>query len=213
MSGKIWNVIAVAVVLAGGCWLPPASAQAQNAPASATPRVVLYDEDRDDPEGRQYVGSVVWRTESVKAIGNQSADIAVRADIDIPDRKLKMKMLFRHNTDASLPASHTVELSFVLLPDFAGSGISDAPGLLMRSSQEAPATPLAGISVKVTDRFFMVGLSNVDADRSGNIQLLKERSWFDVPLVYADKRRAIVVIEKGEPGERAFRDAFAVWGQ
>jgi len=46
-----------------------------------------------------------------------------------------------------------------------------------------------------------------------NLQLLKERSWFDVPLVYVNQRRAIIAIEKGAPGERAFNDAFAAWGE
>jgi hypothetical protein len=67
--------------------------------------------------------------------------------------------------------------------------------------------------VKVTDGFFLVGLSNVDADRARNLQLLKERSWFDIPLVYANQRRAIIAIEKGAPGERAFNEAFAAWGE
>ena len=70
-------------------------------------RVVLYDEDPSDPKGKQYVGSVIWRTEPIKASGNQKPDVAVRADIEIPDRKFKMTMSFRRNTDSSLPASHT----------------------------------------------------------------------------------------------------------
>ena len=46
--------------------------------------------------------------------------------------------------------------------------------------------------MKVTDGFFLVGLSNVDADRARNLQLLTDRSvwlkrsWFDVPLVYVN---------------------------
>jgi hypothetical protein len=180
--------------------------------APVAQRVVLYDEDPSDPKGKQYVGSVVWRTEQVKASGNQKADIAVRADIDIPDRKFKMTMSFRRNTDSSLPASHTAELTFILPQDFAGGGVSNVPGILMKSNEQARGTPLAGLAVKVTDGFFLVGLSNVDADRQRNVQLLKERSWFDVPLVYGNQRRAIIAIEKGAPGERAFNDAFAVWG-
>jgi len=31
-------------------------------------------------------------------------------------------------------------------------------------------------------------------------------------LVYVNQRRAIIAIEKGSPGERAFNDAFATWG-
>jgi hypothetical protein len=181
--------------------------------APVAQRVVLYDEDPSDPKGKQYVGTVVWRTEPIKGAAGQPADIAVRADIEIPDRKFKMTMSFRRNTDTSLPASHTAELTFILPPDFDGGGVANVPGILMKSNEQARGTPLAGLAVKVTDGFFLVGLSNVDADRSRNIQLLKERSWFDVPLVYVNQRRAIIAIEKGPPGERAFNDAFAAWGE
>jgi len=181
--------------------------------APVAQRVVLYDEDPADPKGKQYVGSVIWRTEAIKATATQKADLAVRADIDIPDRKFKMTMSFRRNTDASLPASHTAELTFILPQDFSGGGVANVPGILMKSNEQARGTPLAGLAVKVTDGFFLVGLSNVDADRDRNIQLLKERSWFDVPLVYSNQRRAIIAIEKGAPGDRAFADAFAAWGE
>jgi hypothetical protein len=181
--------------------------------APVAQRVVLYDEDPSDPKGKQFVGSVIWRTEQIKASGNQKPDIAVRADIDIPDRKFKMTMSFRRNTDTSLPASHTAELTFILPQDFSGGGVGNVPGILMKSNEQARGTPLAGLAVKVTDGFFLVGLSNVDADRARNLQLLKERSWFDVPLVYVNQRRAIIAIEKGAPGERAFNEAFAAWGE
>jgi hypothetical protein len=181
--------------------------------APVAQRVVLYDEDPADPKGKQFVGSVIWRTEQVKAAAGQKPDIAVRADIEIPDRKFKMTMSFRRNTDTSLPASHTAELTFILPPDFAGGGVGNVPGILMKSNEQARGTPLAGLAVKVTDGFFLVGLSNVDSDRQRNLQLLKERSWFDVPLVYVNQRRAIIAIEKGAPGERAFNDAFAAWGE
>src|SRR5712692_6640189 len=181
--------------------------------APVAQRVVLYDEDPSDPKGKQYVGSVIWRTEQIKAANSQTADIAVRADIEIPDRKFKMTMSFRRNTDTSLPASHTAELTFILPPDFVGGGVGNVPGILMKSSEQARGTPLAGLGVKVTDGFFLVGLSNVDSDRARNLQLLKERSWFDVPLVYVNQRRAIIAIEKGAPGERAFNEAFAAWGE
>jgi hypothetical protein len=180
--------------------------------APVAQRVVLYDEDPTDPKGKQYVGSVVWRTEPIKGAGAKPGDIAVRADLEIPERRFKMTMSFRRNTDSSLPASHTVELTFMLPPDFSAGGVSNVPGILMKSNEQARGTPLAGLAVKVTDGFFLVGLSNVESDRVRNQQLLKERSWFDIPLVYTNQRRAIIAIEKGSPGERAFNDAFAAWG-
>jgi len=184
--------------------------------APVAQRVVLYDEDPADPKGKQFVGSVIWRTEQVKASGSQKADIAVRAEIEIPDRKFKMTMSLLRNTDTSLPASHTAELTFILPQDFTGGGIGNVPGVLMKSNEQARGTPLAGYAVKVTDglkALFLVGLSNIESERARNIQLLKERSWFDVPLVYTNQRRAIIAIEKGAPGERAFQDAFAAWGE
>jgi hypothetical protein len=184
-----------------------------DAVAPVAQRVVLYDEDPSDPKGKQYVGSVVWRTEPVKSNDGKPDDIAVRADIDIPERKFKMTMSFRRNTDTSLPASHTAELTFVLPPDFDNGTVANVPGILMKSNEQARGTPLAGLAVKVTDGFFLIGLSNVESDRARNLQLLKERSWFDVPLVYSNQRRAIIAIEKGAPGERAFNGAFMAWGE
>jgi hypothetical protein len=56
-------------------------------------------------------------------------------------------------------------------------------------------------------------LSSTDADRERNVQLLKERAWFDIPVVYGNNRRAILALEKGPPGERAFEEAFKAWKQ
>ncbi len=186
--------------------------QAGQPVAPVAQRVVLYDEDPNSPQGKQYVGSVIWRTEPVKVAAGQPPDIGVRADIEIPERKIKMSLSIRRNADASLPASHTAELTFVLPPDF-GTTIANVPGVLMKSNEQSRGTPLAGLAVKVTDGFFLVGLSNVEADKARNLQLLKERSWFDIPLVYANQRRAIIAVEKGAPGERAFNEAFTAWGQ
>src|SRR5260221_2252469 len=97
----------------------------------------------------------------------------------------------------------------MLSPVSAGGGVGTVMGNWRTANEQARGTPLAGLAVKVTDGFFLVGLSNVDADRARNMQLLKERSWFDIPLVYTNQRRAIIAIEKGAPGERAFNDAFA----
>jgi hypothetical protein len=176
-------------------------------------RAVLYDEEVTNPKGRQYVGSVVWRTEPVEATAGAPADIAVRADIEIPTPKLKVTLSLRRNTDASLPASHLVELKFDLLPDVSGGGVANLPGILMKLNEQARGTPLAGLAVKITDGLFLVGLSNGEADRKRNIQLLSERSWFDLPMAYNNKRRAILAIEKGLSGERAFEAALAAWGQ
>jgi hypothetical protein len=156
---------------------------------------------------------VVWRLDSVPGAANQPPELVIRADVEIPDRKFKMSFSMRRNNDPGLPASHTAELSFQLPPDFEGGSIQNVPGILMKQTEQTRGTPLAGLAVKVTDGFFLIGLSNVEADRQRNVQLMKERAWFDVPIVYANNRRAILAVEKGSPGERAFADAFQAWGQ
>ena len=130
-----------------------------------------------------------------------------------PERKLAMTWSLRRNTDKSLPASHTVEIIFKLPADFPAGGISNVPGILMKQAEQTRGTPLAGLAVKVTGGFFLIGLSSVDADKERNLQLLKERAWFDIPVVYNNNRRAILAMEKGTPGEHAFAEAFKVWKQ
>jgi hypothetical protein len=191
---------------------PAAGSKSESGPALAQ-RVVLYEEDPGNPQGKQYVGSAVWRTETVSPGSGLAPELQIRADVTIPERNMTVTWSLRRNTDQALPASHTIEIMFNLPPDFSGGGISNVPGVLMKESEQARGVPLAGLAVKVTNGFFLIGLSAVDADVQRNLQLLKERPWFDVPIVYNNGGRAILALEKGPSGDRAFADAFAAWGK
>jgi hypothetical protein len=186
--------------------------QQQTAPdAAVVQRVVLYEEDPSNPQGTRTAGSVSWRTEAVLPGTGKPPEIAVRADIEIPERKIGLTWKLRRVTDDSRSASHTIEIMFELPPDFSAGGIFNVPGILMKRAQETRGTALAGLAVKVTTGYFLFGLSAAPADKERNIQLLKEQSWFDIPIIYANNRRAILAMEKGTPGERAFAQAFAAW--
>jgi hypothetical protein len=190
-----------------------AASNSANAPAaSVAQKVVLYDEDPNDPAGKRYVGSALWRTETVSPGPGLAPELAVRADVEIPERQLRMTWSFRRNTDKALPASHTIEIMFTLGADFPEGGIGNVPGVLMKQSESARGSPLAGLAVKVTNGYFLIGLSAVDVDVQHNIELLKDRDWFDIPVVYTSGKRAILAIEKGTPGARAFDEAFRAWG-
>jgi S1-C subfamily serine protease len=183
----------------------------QTAPAVAE-RAVLYEEDPNDQQGRRYIGSAIWRTETVSPGPGLAPEPAARADIKIPKR-MTVTWSLRRNTDNSLPASHTIEIMFNLLADFPGGGIANVPGILMKQAEQARGTPLAGLAVKVKNGLFLIGLSAVDTDVQRNVQLLKDYSWFDIPIFYTNGRRAILAIEKGPPGDRAFSVALAAWGK
>ena len=49
------------------------------------------------------------------------------------------------------------------------------PGVLMKQNEQARGVPLAGLAVKVTNGYFLIGLSAVDVDLQRNLELLKER--------------------------------------
>ena len=181
--------------------------------ADVAQKVVLYDEDQTDPQGKRYVGSAVWRTETVSPGPGLAPELAIRADIDIPERRMRMTWSLRRNSDKALPASHTIEILFTLPADFPEGGIANVPGVLMKQSEATRGVPLAGLAVKVTNGFFLIGLSAADVDLQRNLDLLKQRSWFDIPVVYNNGKRAILAVEKGTPGDRVFEEAFRAWGQ
>jgi hypothetical protein len=199
----------------GGPQPPPNAGSSTVTPAGAAvaQRVVLYEEDPADPQGKRFVGSAIWRTETISPGPGRSPELTIRADIEIPDLKLAMTWSLRRNTDQSLPASHIVEVMFKLPPDFPAGSVSNVPGILMKQTEQAKGVALAGVATKVTNGFFLIGLSAVETERDKNIQLLKERSWLDIPVVYTNNRRAILGLEKGNPGERTFAEVFQAWGQ
>jgi hypothetical protein len=41
--------------------------------------------------------------------------------------------------------------------------------------------------------------------------LLKDQPWFDIGLIYNNGNQAILAVQKGESGNRAFAQAFAAW--
>jgi hypothetical protein len=176
-------------------------------------RVVLYEEEPDDPQGKRYIGTVVWRTEMRPATPGRPPELAVRGDVEVPERKMSVTLSLRRNTDQSLPASHTIEIVFTLPADSPSGGVQKVPGVLMKQAEQTRGVPLAGLAVPVTPGYFLIGLSSLETDMQRNIQLLKERAWFDIPIIYNNNRRAILALEKGTPGEQAFNQAFATWKQ
>jgi uncharacterized membrane protein YgcG len=182
---------------------------ARNAESLTTP-AVLYEEDAYEPRGRSYAGRTIWRTEMVLPSPGLAPEPVVRADIVIPDQRIAVTWKLRRNSDKGLPASHTIEINFNLPSSFPGGSVENVPGILMKQEEQAKGTPLIGFVVgKVAHNSFLIGLSAADVQH--NVQLLKHQEWFDVPIVYANGARAILAVDKGLSGDRAFSEAFANW--
>jgi hypothetical protein len=63
------------------------------------------------------------------------------ADVEIPERHIKPTWTLRRNTDAALPASHTIDILFNSPADFSDGEVANVPGVLMKSSGMARGTP------------------------------------------------------------------------
>ncbi len=160
---------------------------------------------------RIYNGSAVWRLENVGGPG-EPVGSAIRGDIDIPDAKLKMTLLFRKNTDATLSASHTINVSFTMAPGSPIGGVKAIGPVQMRRADAQSGEKVVGIPVPITENNFLIGLMRGDHE-SRNIVLLRSLAALDLPMQLADGRAATINMEKGPSGERVFADAIDAWGR
>jgi hypothetical protein len=192
----------------------PATPESSKSGTSVTQRAMLTTEpDDNNPRGKDYVGTANWRIETIPAGPGRAAEVAIKLEVEIPDRGLAMTWLIRRNTDPTLPASHTIDIEFNLAPNSPLGRIADVRSLLMKQPGQIEGAPLWGHAQKSTPNYFLVGLSAVEADAQYNLKLLKEQPAFDVALVFSNVRRAFLLVEKGPVGERVFADAFTAWKQ
>jgi len=173
-------------------------------------KVILYEEDGADPAGKRFDGTTLWRTETVPPGAGEVPIVALRADIEIPEQRLGVRLALTKNDDAGISGS-SVGIAFSLPPDYSHGGVSRIAGVLMKQAESSRGLPLAGVVVKVASNYFLFNLSSAEVDIRHNVELLKEQSWLDIPIIYNDGFRAIIAVEKGESGDRAFSDAFAAW--
>ena len=172
---------------------------------------VLYQEDPLDPHGKRYFGTVTWHLDPGSGAGPTSS-ASIKGDVEI-DKQMNATLSLRRNIDTEMPASHIMELKFNWPDDSTHSGVDTLKGVSMKAVESARGAALSALTAKVTPKFFMIALSATDVDMKRNVLLLKGKEWFDIPIVYSTGSRAVLAIEKGADGERAFKDAFAAWGQ
>jgi hypothetical protein len=194
---------------------PPTTAPAPAAPrqeAGMVQRAVFYEEDPTNPQTpKAQVGGVTWRLEDVNPGQGQPLEKAVSAQIEVPDAGLTMRMVLRRNLDATLPASHTVELTFTTREGDTNRVIRDVGLLQFKDEEAARGTPVAGLPVPVRENLFLIGLSNLQVDVARNTQLFVRRNWIDLPVRMASGQRAILSFEKGGSGSQILNEAFNQW--
>jgi len=197
----------------GGTVAPSVAPTESGAPATvAVQQAVLFEEDADNPQQpKASEGRVQWRLDVRDAGPGLPLETVVRADVEFPQVGLSLSVMMRNNTDASLPASHTFRLTFSQKTDDPDHVVRDAGVILMKDDVTDRGMPLSGLPVPVKDNIFLIGLSSLPADVERNTQLLLRKGWVDVPVRFANGRRAILSFEKGASGDQVLNEAFRVW--
>lgn len=155
-----------------------------------------------------FSGTVEW-TEGVDELGLPT----LVASASIPARNLGVNVTIRKNADPSLPASHLMEVDFQVNDTFIGGTIANLPGVLLKDEELVPGTPLVGASARVVGNSFLFALSASADDATTNTELLENRKWMDLAVVYGTGRNAIITLEKDEEAQALFDKVFATWAE
>jgi len=175
-------------------------------------RAALLVDAPDDPQRvRTYVGNVVWRLDNVSRGPGQPLAFGVRAEIDLPDAKLKAVILIQKNADDTLPASHTIEVRFTPTEGGPIPGVAQISTPQMRKEDTPAGDALTGVPAQILRNFFLVGLTRGDSATIRNIDLIRSRGWIDIPMLLSDQRVAKITFEKGTAGERVVNEALDSW--
>jgi hypothetical protein len=186
--------------------------QPQAAPAAVpgSSRAAMLIGVASDPQKPMVnLGSAIWSI--IPASPGQVSTLAVRVEIDIPDQKLHATVTIRKNTDASLPATHTIDLRALFADGAEIKGIKDMGLPQLRKEDAATGDAVSGVRVKINDAYYLVGLTRSDTDAAHNLDLLATRNWFDFPLLLNDDRIAKLTFAKGDVGDRVMAQALDAW--
>jgi hypothetical protein len=192
-----------------------AVAAADDPAASVDPAVLagsqslLLEASADGRTGAvPFSGTVEW-SEGTDELGQPT--LIGRANI--PARSLAVNLTIRKNTDPILPASHLMEVDFVVSDSFIGGAISSLPGVLLKDQELVPGTPLVGASARIVGNSFLFALSASETDETVNTNLLQTRRWMDLAVVYGTGRNAILTLEKDDEAQALFERVFGTWAE
>jgi hypothetical protein len=169
-------------------------------------KAVLLEESVNSTGVTTINATVTWRYLDDGANGP-----AIEADLEVPERGMKIKLAIHKNADNSLPASHLIEIKIAAPSDLPGKSIQKLARIFMKPTEEAGGQPLVGAEAKIGDGFFWIALSGADLDVPRNLALLRDAGWIDLPFIYETGQRAILTFEKGSQGDQVFQKAMAAW--
>ena len=173
---------------------------------------LLVEAPTESNKVKTFLGTVTWKLTNVGNGPGEALGTAVEADVELPDDKLKAMVTFEKNTDASLPASHTVRVRFAMQPGSFTGDVQQISVPQLRQEDSPGGDSLAGVTVPVLPNSFLIGLSPGTAEAI-NLKQLKDQQWIDIPMLLSTGKIAKLTFEKGEAGTRDLNEAMAAWAK
>ena len=188
----------------------PAQPEQAAPPVSQRAALLVQAAVNDQQNITTHVGSTLWRLVPSQRSGAEGQP-AIRADVNLPEIRMRLTLTIEKNTDSTLRASHTMTMRFALEPGGDFPAVAELGAPQMRNENTPAVDPLAGVQAKITENIFIIALTGEPAFAARNIETMKTRGWFDFPLRTADGRIAKITLEKGATGDRLFEEAFEAW--
>jgi hypothetical protein len=174
-------------------------------------KAIFYEEKTGTEQGTADQGAVVWSVVQDSPGLDQPPEPAIRGEVSVPDKGIKVRLTIKRNLDKSLPASHIIEMLFTTPPEFAGGPIENVQRFAMKDTEQAPGNPLVGVPASFGDGFFLIALTDEKSAIDTNLSLLGKQQWIDVPVAYGSGRRALLSFEKGISGDKVFEEVLKSW--
>jgi hypothetical protein len=172
----------------------------------ASQKAIFYTQGVDDTPGEASVGQVVW-----SRIEQPDGLPAIQGRIGVAKPKIDVIITISKNSDQTLPASHLIEITFDGVQNISDAAIERIPALVLKPDEQARGLPLAGAGVPVTESMFWIALSDKSEQVASNLTTLRDGRWFDMPLLFANKKRALITFEKGSAGDALFKEVLSAW--
>jgi hypothetical protein len=188
----------------------PTAAEQAPAVAQSGERMFLYEEVLGQSVPSAIAGTVAWSVVNEQDAQGKALP-TIQGQLTVPDRGISALLTFKKNTDASLPASHIIEIVFSTGPGFEGGAIDSVQRVAMKTTEQDRGNALIAVPAKITDDFHMVALNDFPDALATNMELLRTRDWIDIPLAYRNGRRALMTLQKGAAGKQAFDTALREW--
>ena len=135
----------------------------------------------------------------------------MRANVEFPEAGFALIMTIRKNLDATLPASHVIELVFTNSGVGENRVVQDVGLLQLKDEESGRGSPVSGLPVRVRDNLFLIGLSNLPSDIERNTELLTRKNWIDLAVKFKAGPRAVLTFDKGAGGSQILQSAFDQW--